>query len=529
MKGSSIDKELEEVFPMPEHNPAPTHLDGWCPLLNTTQQKIFDDLAKYILSYGEKGSGKSIGGLFALVRHCYEEKDALALIIAPQIRTGKEGVIYDLMWVLDIWKNGNWDPNFPEDKRRLDDGMGLEFTEPSLDPQTKDRCIYIGNRWGGWSKVVLMSIPYAEVVEKRMKALSPSFVYVDEITELDAKDFFTYVAQQLGRRRGIRGPQQYMASCNPEGPSHWVYEVWWVDCVKDGKRSKEYSVYHVPVKENYRNLPPGYVEGLMDLYKDPIDRARLLEGRWIDRPSGLSIFKNYFRPEIHIRPTPGSPDAVKGFGLLPLRGFPIIMGYDPGPVNYSVHMLQMIPAREKVIWTVFDELNFVGQFMPDTAVVPRILRRMAYWSNFLGGNPSFVHIGDESAFTHLRHDGSYDATRLLQLSNGKIRMRPCPKGKESVPQRAQMIITMLLTETLFVSNNCPRTIEMFRLLASEKPKNDKYDPNAGLTPKRSVYLHPFDSLSYPPYYFTLHPAAFALQTQGAPPTGVYGLGEGSRR
>lgn len=512
-------------FTPPDHSPSPSDDDGWRPRLNPTQQKVFDDIAKFILAYGEKGTGKSIGCLHALVRHCYEEEDALALIIAPAIRTGKEGVMYDLEWVLDIWKNGNLDPKDPDKKRRLDDGIeGFEFTEPSLDPQTKDRCIHISNRHGGWSKVILMSIPYEEVVEKRMKSLSPSFVYVDEITELGTKSdetkvFFTYIAQQLGRRRGIRGPQQYVASCNPEGPTHWVYKVWWEDAVdkETGKRHTSYSTYHVPIQENYDNLPPGYIEGLKELYKDPIDIERLLKGRWIDRPSGEAIFKLYFLPEIHVR---GS--AKERTGLAPNPGIPIIISYDPGPVNYCISFEQMVPTKEKVIWKVFDELNYVDQFMPDTLVVKRLLDRMDHWNTRMKGGASFIHVADQSAFTHKRHDGSYDATRLVQLSNGRIRPRACPQARESVVSRVQMVITMLLSETLFISAACPRTVEMLRLLASEKAKPGKYDASAGLKPKRSPYIHPFDAMSYGPFYFTMNPAIFALQMEERMEPQVYG-------
>ena len=56
--------------------------EPWLPSLTITQRKIFDDPAKYILAYGERGSGKtySLGG-HKLVRHCYENFNALALII----------------------------------------------------------------------------------------------------------------------------------------------------------------------------------------------------------------------------------------------------------------------------------------------------------------------------------------------------------------------------------------------------------------------------------------------------------------
>jgi hypothetical protein len=491
----------ETEIPPPDHLPEPVEAENWEPKLNPSQKKVFNSTNKFVLAYGEKGTGKSIGGLHALIRHCYEEDEALALLIAVQIRTGKEGSLYDLEWCLDIWKNGNWSDR--EQTTRSDEGMGLEYTEPALDPNTKDRVVYIGNRHGGWSKVILMSIPYAEVVAKRMKNLAPSFIYMEEITDMEGKEYFTHANAQLGRRRRIAGPQQFYASCNPEGPSHWVYQVFWIDCVniETGDRDPEYFVIHVPIHENIHNLPPDYIKRLETVYKDPIERDRLLKGKWVDRPSGDAIFKTFFRPQIHVRGQ---------FGLKPIKGFPIITGWDPGPVNYSIHFEQMVPCKDKVIWLTFEELNFVGEFTPDHVVVPRMLARMDYWISQLGSDTQFVHIADEAAFTHRRQDGSYDATRVQQLSGNRIRLRGCPKGKESVPSRVNMAITMLLAETAYIGTNCPKTIEMFKMLASEPAKEGKYDANVGLRPKRSPYIHPFDSWSYPPYYFTLHPAVHSL-------------------
>lgn len=499
-----------EFEPPPAHAPQVSSDSGWSPRLNPTQQKIFDCIAKYILAYGEKGSGKTIGCLHALVRHCYWEKDALALVIAPAIRTGQDGVFKDLEWILDIWKNGNVDIDDPD--VRTDSGLaGFEYTDSKLDPKTKDRMIYIGNRHGGWSRVLLISIPYAEVVAKRMKALSPSFVYADEMTELESIVYFTNVALQIGRRRGIEGPQQYYASTNPEGPSHWVWKVFFANCLDKttGLRKKTYEVFHVKRMENKKNVKGDYFSEIEDVITDPTEYRRLILGEWIDRPAGDAIFKNFWRPEFHVR-----GDPVSGPELTPKRGYPIVVSLDPGPANYSVHFMQFIPTKDgKVIWLVFDELNFVGEYKPDFVVVPRILERVDFWTAFLGGQPTFLYIADEAAFNQRRQDGSYDATRLRELSKGRIIPRACPKGKESVPARVQMTISMLVENCMFVNaRRCPKTIDMFNCLVSEKPKDGKYDSYQGFRPKRSAYIHPFDSFSYGPYYFQMNPAHFALQT-----------------
>ena len=151
-----------------------------------------------------------------------------------------------------------------------------------------------------------------------------------------------YPAAQLGRRRGISGPQQFCASCNPQGPSHWVYKVFFEEVIDDkGNRDPNFSVYHVPIKENEKRLPEGYVKNLeMILSSDLIERRRLINGEWIDRPSGEAIFKDYFQQEMHVK-----GDELRGKGLKPKPGHPIIVGYDLGQVYSAVTFLQYIPTE----------------------------------------------------------------------------------------------------------------------------------------------------------------------------------------
>src|SRR5574344_922132 len=59
----------------------------WEPDMNPTQRIGFYDPTEIILLYGPKGTGKSIGALHRIVRHCYEEWNALVVIITPSIRT----------------------------------------------------------------------------------------------------------------------------------------------------------------------------------------------------------------------------------------------------------------------------------------------------------------------------------------------------------------------------------------------------------------------------------------------------------
>jgi len=475
-------------------------------------------------------SGKTVGVAHACVRHAYENRDAFCMLIALTIRTGKEGIFHDLeSLVLPAWRDGNKEPEYvngeknPRAGELLDEGMGLEYTASQQDPDTKDRVIWVRNMHNTWSKILLVSIPYAEAVDTRIRGPAPSFVGVEEITLASSDEYFKYPAAQLGRRRHITGPQQFYASCNPEGPSHWVYKTWWVDCIDDktGKRDSDYAVFHVKATENIDRLPKGYIENLAKILKDPIERRRLINGEWVDRPSGQSIFKNYFMPNIHV-----IGDGLRNIGWKPLKGFPLIVGYDPGPANFSISMLQHVPTKEKNLWIVFDELNFVGQHTPYHVVVPRLLRRMDMWKDEIDAPVTWVHIGPDDAFSHMRHDGSFDASEIERLSKGRIKMRGTPQAGGSVAQRVTMLIGHLLEETIYFSATAPKTIDMMRMLASTKADPKKYDPDAGLKPMRSVYLHSFDSLTYPLFYYQLNSGSLPSSAARDIPARVYEAGVG---
>jgi hypothetical protein len=492
---------------------------GWHPDLNPVQREIFNDTAQHILGYGEKGSGKSIGFGHKIVRHCYENENAFQIVITPSIFTGSEGMWQDLeTLILPQWR----------------EGIGLDFRESRLDPQTKDKVIWIGNRFGGWSKMVLKSIPYEGAVEARIKGPAPSGIYVDELTDCEGPGYFRYTSAQLGRRRGIKGPQQFLASCNPKGPSHWVYKTFFQDCIdeKTGQRAKSFSVYHVPIQENIHRLPPGYYDRLKAIFSsDTVEMRRLMHGEWVDRPSGDAIFKEQFSEDIHVRPLPRA--GQKGGGIIPLAEYPITIGYDPGTRNFSIHFLQAIPMSDKMVWTVFDERNHVGTGDSYRKIIFGLMDRMFFWQRRLGKKLNFEHISDEAAFSHQNSRGSFDARDIEEISReyiqknpncelDPIRMRPCPKGPESVPARVRMIQSLLMDGTLLISAICSKTREMFLNMTSKKVKVGEYDSNAGFIPQKGVYKHAFDSLSYPILFYQAMPRRRFPNTGDVGPSVFFG-------
>ena len=498
--------------------------EPWWPDLNPTQRLAWEDKSENILLDAEKASGKTVGALHSLVRHCYEADGALAMVVVTNYNVGLLGIWHDLeSLVLPAWRDGNRHPQFytdpngnlvphPMADELADDGIGLEFTNSQLDPKTKASRMWIRNMHGSWSQVILISIPFAKHLESKVKGISPSFVLVDELTNCESRAYHSYITSQMGRRRKLKGvAQQYVATCNPAGPSHWTYKLWFEECLDpngveglDGlKRRPTFKRYHIPIQENLHRLPAGYLQRLKDAFgHDPIELSRLLDGVWVDRPDGTAIFVDVFVPSKHVK-----GEAHRSQGLIPHSGHTIVGGWDPGPVNFSYHMMQFIPFDGRVVVYVFDELNFVGLSAPYHRIVPVIMRRRWFWMQKLG-EVTWEDIADEAAFNQLNTSGSYDHKDIEALSKKwvdehkevklpQIKLKAAPKGNDSVPTRARILGELFQTDSILISATCAKTIEMLLHLESEEATPGKYDPLVGFRPKSSRFKHPFDSLTYP--------------------------------
>lgn len=499
---------LDDLTPPPEVKAVQEFDFDWEPDLNPTQQRSYDDqTATFILMDSELGSGKTVGALHKLVDHCFENWNALAMIIVGVKRQAEEGGAWYKLQniVLPQWR----------------EGRKLAFTDPKTNT-AKDTFIWVSNRHGGWSRVLLLSMPVESYVKDRTKALEPSFVLVDEAQTLESKTYFTSIGQRINRRPGIQTTQQVVYCANPAGPSHWLYQIFFVQPVdpETGEWNPMFARYHVPISENRHNLPPGYYDTLIETVKgDPIEEARMLRGEWIDRPSGEALFKGFYVEHRHVRPQVTGRAVI---GLLPVPGFQITLSYDLGAAHSVIFFEQLIVTAKKNLWLVFDELDYVGQYMPYVRLVPIILKRMAYWNLRMAAKFTYEHISDNSAFNQYRaKDGSYDVWDIEQISNKVIRMIECPKPKNSVAARVKMLRSKFVLDEILISACCRNALTMCNHLESEKLDPSKaYDPNVGLTPRRSPNIHRFDAMTYGMFYYDLggHPAPPAVQPQ------VYAIG-----
>lgn len=507
----------------------------WRPKLNPTQERVARCQAEYILAYGERGTGKTIGALHKIVEHCVNERNAFALIIVKEVGQATEGGAWHKLItdILPQWKNGNFDR---KTGKRIDTGCGIEYTDVKLDPLDKKPYIWVSNKFGGWSQIKLISLFVGGHVEAKVKGKEPSAALVDEAQTTDDPSYFNDLIQQIGRRQDIVGQQFIIYCCNPKGTSHWLYERFFIHEFDEndnpieyaidektgfridraGNVDERYAIFHVPIAENQHNLPKGYWDRVLEAVKnDPIEYDRMVLGLWADKPEGDAIFGEHWKDAQHLR-----GDLSKAKGLIPAEGYPLVMSWDPGAAHTSVHFMQLIATVDKLVWAVIDEKNCVGSYMPYRRLVPEVIKRMQYWeeeaSRAAGKKIEFrfIHVSDDSAFNQFRaKEGSFDAQDIEDISKAHveqlklkapaeeregldrfiIRMKAAPKGQHSVEARVRLTTDLLVESSLVVSAICIHTRDMFMKLEMDKDNRMK--------PKRSRHLHPFDSLSYGFIYF----------------------------
>lgn len=491
---NALAQELGEETPE-KNQPDPHHVrykKGWRPKLNPIQKQATQSKAIYKLYSGERNTGKTYGALHELVDFLYRNDNELAYIIVKEIGMGVEGGAWQKLTLSII----------PEWER----GLGV-ITKAGNDFQTKSPYLWISNRHGGWSQVILKSLPVAHQVESKIRGREPGFILVDEAQALESDTYFTSLLMQLGRSKDRKEPSRIVFCCNPEGPSHWLYQRFFVIPFNEdtGEWDGRYAHFHIPYSDNVENLPPRYMEDYVmpAVANDPIMKARLVDGEWVDRPTGNALFAASFVENVHVR-----GDTNKDQGLLPVvaRHMPLIVSWDPGTTHTCVSVEQMVQTTEKMFLLVVDEFDWVGEAKPYNQIVPLVINREVYWEEKMKAQFNWVHVSDSSAFHMYRaREGSFDSQDIEKISREYvekkgldkrfiIKMQECPKPAESIEARVRMLNDFLVSSSFLLSATCRRTKEMFFRL--------ECDPENSMKPKKKArYGHNFDALTYGPFWW----------------------------
>ena len=504
-KPEAFDESGEPIHAPPR--PKPVADVTWCPSLNPIQRKIFDCEARNILAHGEKGSGKTLGVINRIVRHCYENRNAMAFILTPVKSMSDDG--------------GAWHKLVTEVLPQWESGLGLHWKRAN--DKQHNEIVWVQNQHDEWSQIKGISAPHPDLLRERFPGREPSLVFVDELTECATDEYYKAPSAQLGRRPFVEGVQQFIGACNPKGPSHWVHHFFFVAPFDEekGQWDPNFEVIYVPLSDNEKNLPPEYIEHLKGTYKhDPIEAARLINGEWIDRPSGESLFREIYKPAIHVRPIDrdGNP-SIKEW-LQPVKGHPIIVGLDPGSLNNAFVFEQWLPVDGHMKWVAFDEIVTIRKRILYEDFIPMVARRIKFWRENVGANQTElpqIWISDNSAFNQFRAaGGSYDVLEIERIYEAcrekygleAIKIKPAPKFNDSVMIRVQTLQKLLSQDEFIVSSRCSKIRAMLMQLEAQKQKSGgAFEPRLALTPRRSEHLHVFDALTYPIIMASISPTA----------------------
>jgi len=496
-----LGEKIKPPPPPPEHSKD----EVWHPDLNPTEKKAFDCDARFLLLWGEKGSGKTWLATTKLMKHCYENNNGLALILVRTQNMAKKGGAWDklLTEIIPMWK----------------EGLGIDVSDVKTDQQHY-QYVWVENRFGGWSMIAVMSSPHAHQLRERVRGMEPSMVFVDELTSCPSPEYFRSVAAQLGRRPGCTGVQQYVAATNPEGPTHWVYQEWFVQPFDEetGVWDPDYTEIYFPKEENIIRMQPGYFEGLAKIYKhDAIESARMEHGEWVDRPAGDALFGDIYNPIVHVRPLDERQQPHRDEWLMPHKDYPFIIGLDPGSVYNAFSFQQYLPMDGKMKWLIFDEIVTLRKRISYPVFIPIVMKRIRWWRDQIGAEPPQVWISDSSAFNQYRAaQGSFDILeiqKIYEVSRLKFRLEPikikdCPKFNGSRVARTQLGQRILSEDAIVVSSRCGYHHRMFLNIAGTTPKpGETLDPAKLLTPMRSDHSHTWDACSYPWLMASLNPTA----------------------
>lgn len=505
-----IDNEVfewlgEQLEPPPP--PPPVTNKKWMPRQTPAQRLLFLAKEKYILCWGPKGGAKTYGAMDKLIQHCYDNKNALALILVRVQNMAVKGGSWDklISEVLPRWRDGNR----TRDGKKTDEGLGLHYSDVKFDA---NHCpfIWIQNRHGGWSMVTVMSCPHANQLRQRIRGVEPSIVFLDEATSCDTPEYFESVAAQLGRRPQVQGVQQFIAATNPEDPDHWVYLKWFVEPFNPdtGEKDRNFRDIPFPAEDNRENLQEGYLEGLVSVYgKNATEAARMIGGEWVSAPSGEALFKDLFSVAVHVRPLDASFRPSTTEWLLPDPGYPMILGIDPGSVYNAFIFMQWLPMDGIFKWMYFDEVVLLRKRVKYPDLIPIVMRRIRFWRDAVGHEIPQVWISDDTAVNVYRAaTGTFDALeiqKIYEINRAKynlepMRIRPCPKFQGSVEARLRIEQTALAQDEIIVSSRCTHVRQMYERLECERQKPGvAFDPKLATTPRRSDHLHVFDAASYP--------------------------------
>lgn len=224
------------------------------------QFETYTSEAKFTLQSGAYGSGKTMTNAWIILRECLEYPGTLGLAGAETYPQLRETLQSDF------------------------ETLTSAYTEAGLlKYHGTDRKFTF---WNG-SEVLFWPVVGSDAKRQRhrIRSLNLGFAVLEEVTGVPEAT----TLEVLGRLRRPRASRRLYGSCNPDSPSHYLYE-WFVDDPRPGFRLVKSNTYNNPF------LPPDYIKTLEDSLGAEM-ASRYLRGEWVNFEG---LVYNEFRRELHV-------------------------------------------------------------------------------------------------------------------------------------------------------------------------------------------------------------------------------------
>lgn len=507
----------------------------WWPNISPKQKKLIEGLQapaakrkfKMLLS-GPRKASKTIGGLHALAFHGW----TVPLAKARYSMCGRTQT--------DNVDGGAWidftETILPE---WIAADFGMEWvTKPRMAGDTHKIYCEVTNAADGITRYQLDSVKIEDEVERIFKGKRFAGIYVPELSNFKNRRTFDVMEEAL-RVVGLR-PEQHLfigdTNPAPEGEDSWIYQLFFefpqmdddelaeliraqdehigdealADALVGLREMQAQICVHEFTIDDNPFLSEAEKRAQRAKYahdKDLLDRYYY--GKWV-KAVGDSVFKDVFRPAIHIIGDPPSAKLThEPEVLLPEDNCSELGGgWDIGSSNSSAHVIEDVqtvlidplsgePVKDKVTgefkivpaFKVLDELISIGEPLPLSEFVIAYLEKMEHWEKIIGHSVMWTHVSDRSAFD--KYDSisdSYEYKEVYAVSDGRIELERGPaKTRNSVNRRMQLLKKLFYFNRIWISSQCVQTIEMVQNLKAGR----LLAIDAG-----SKYKHAFDSLTY---------------------------------
>ena len=238
--------------------------------LNPNQARFLKDQSPVVGFFGGIGNGKTYAGILKGLARVLDPSEPpqlgmISRLTYPELRDSTQRTFFELTHMFGLLPGIHYTYNKQENRVAFTNGHEIVFR--SLDDPAKLLSINLG------------------------------WFYIDQAEEVSEEVFLTL----LGRLRAVAKPKCWITG-NPLG-HNWVWHRFIHDPVEGN------VMYNARTDENVANLPPGYIESLINNYNE-IWVNRYLYGSW-DAFSG-QIYPD-FNQRTHVVPDREIPHAWRRF------------------------------------------------------------------------------------------------------------------------------------------------------------------------------------------------------------------------